>query len=52
MVGVESNHYVLKGGDNMGIIKDFIEYRRGRTAEKATVEAMPSQLVEWQNLAA
>lgn len=36
----------------MGIIKDFIEYRRGRTAEKATVEAMPSQLVEWQNLAA
>lgn len=35
----------------MGIIKDFIEYRRKRETEKATVEATPSQLVEWQNLA-
>lgn len=34
----------------MGLIKDFIEFRKQRS-EKATVEAMPSQLVEWQNLA-
>ena len=36
----------------MGIIKDFIEFRRKRETEKATVQAMPSQLVEWKNLAA
>ena len=37
----------------MGIITDFREFRRTKKAEneKATVEAMPSQLVEWQNLA-
>ena len=37
----------------MGFIKDFIEFRRAR-AEKAktTAEVPPSQLVEWQKLAA
>lgn len=37
----------------MGFFKDFREFRRQKAAgEKSTVEAMPSQLVEWQNLAA
>ena len=39
----------------MGFFQDFREFRRQRSepeTNKATVEAMPSQLVEWQNLAA
>lgn len=36
----------------MGLVKDFITFRRKEILTKATVEAMPSQLVEWQNLAA
>lgn len=36
----------------MGLIKDFIEFRRKEVLTKATVETMPSQLVEWQKLAA
>lgn len=35
----------------MGIIRDFIFRQQKAAAEKATVEAMPSQLIEWQNLA-
>lgn len=34
----------------MGLIKDFIEFRKQRS-EKATVEVSPSPLVEWENLA-
>lgn len=37
----------------MGFIKDFIEFRRARAEkEKTTAEVRPSQLVEWQKLAA
>ena len=37
----------------MGFIKDFIEFRRARAEkEKTTAEVPPSQLVEWQKLAA